>query len=264
MSDTGKHLYQHFSGEEKDFVDKVLEMVERVDRSYVFEVSHFVNPYQAQIIESIAHGAGLQCFSSSLVCPTEMVRVIVAPDYYQLEPEDFGLSLLEIQYNSKFNQLQHHQILGTLLHQLGIERYVLGDILLVSGRAQIFVEANFASFIEINVAKIARVPVQLQSIPLKEMLETQTSVKPKDILVSSLRLDTVIGASFKVSRSEAAKYCNTGKVKVNYRVIEKADYTVTLNDLISVRGLGRFTIQTDNGVSKTGKYKLTVEIISKK
>ena len=264
MSDERKHLYQHFSGEDKDFVDKVLEMVERVDRSYVFEVSHFVNPYQAQIIESIAHGAGLQCFSSSLVCPTEMVRVIVAPDYYQLEPEDFGLSLLEIQYNSKFNQLQHHQILGTLLHQLGIERYVLGDILLVPGRAQIFVEANFASFIETNVSKIAKVPVQLQSVPLSEMLETQTSLKLKDILVSSLRLDAIIGSSFNLSRSETAKACSSGKVKVNYRVIEKADYALTIGDLVSVRGFGRFQLKSDNGVSKTGKYKLTVEIISKK
>lgn len=264
MGHSIKNLYQHFSSEDKEFIDKVLEMVERVERSYVFEVSHFVNPYQAQIIENITHHAGLNCFSSDRMCPTEFVRVIVAPDYYQLEPEDFGLALLEIKHNSKFNQLQHHQILGSLLHQLGIERYVLGDILLATGRAQIFVEANFTSFFETNVSKIAKVPVQLQEIPLDEMIVTQSSVKMKDILVSSLRLDTVIGASFQLSRSETAKYCSSGKVKVNYRVIEKVDYSVSVHDLISVRGHGRFKISSDNGLSKRDKHKLSVEIISNK
>lgn len=257
-------FYQHFSSEDKKWIDKVLEMAERVKDSYVFEVSHFVNPYQAQIIESLARHEGLTCFRSDQFYPTEFVRVILAPDYYQLDLEDFGLALLEIDYNHKFNHLKHGQILGALLHQLGIERHVLGDILLANGRAQILVEAQFASFFEMNVSKIANASVRLQKIPLDQMIQTQSQATTKEILVASLRLDAVIGACFFLSRSKTLNYCRSGRVKVNYRLVEKADYSVTISDLISVRGCGRCKVSADLGLSKSGKHKLRVDIIANK
>lgn len=37
----------------------------------------------------------------------EYAKVIVAPDYYQLDPSDFDLALLEMVYASKFHHLTH-------------------------------------------------------------------------------------------------------------------------------------------------------------
>ena len=61
-------------------------------------------------------------FSSAEIYPTEYARVILAPSYYQLEASDFEMSLLEVLYPDKFYRLSHSQVLGSLLHQLGIER----------------------------------------------------------------------------------------------------------------------------------------------
>ena len=64
----------------------------------------------------------------------EYTKVIVAPDYYQLDPSDFDLALLEMVYASKFHHLTHSQVLGTIVHQLGVERKSFGDILTSDGK----------------------------------------------------------------------------------------------------------------------------------
>ena len=51
----------------------------------------------------------------------------------------------------------------------------------------------------------------------------------------------------------------SGKVKLNYRQIEKADQTVMIGDMISVRGYGRFRLAQQDGFSKSGKAKIVIE-----
>ena len=51
----------------------------------------------------------------------------------------------------------------------------------------------------------------------------------------------------------------SGKVKLNYRQIEKANQTVMIGDMISVRGYGRFRLAQRDGFSKSGKAKIVIE-----
>ena len=44
-----KYLYQHFAEEDREFVDKSLEQMQRVEDSYSFEVTSFVNPHQVEV-----------------------------------------------------------------------------------------------------------------------------------------------------------------------------------------------------------------------
>ena len=86
----------------------------------------------------------------------------------------------------------------------------------------------------------------------------------RDILVSSYRLDKVIAAGFKLSRSQASQLVSSGLVKVNYATTTNGSGLVALNDLVSVRRFGRLKIVSENGISKSGKYKVTVEILLSK
>lgn len=259
-----QNIYQHFSSSDKEFIDQALDLVAQVEERYAPLVTRFLDPHQARILETLANRAGVSYFSSSILAEMELVKVILAPDYYILDEKDFELALLEIDYARKFNTLSHGQILGTLLNRLGIERSVFGDIILSQERAQIFVEEKFVTFFTDNITKIAKVPVKLRQIPLTEKLPTEVKSSQKDILVSSLRLDKVLSATFKLSRADAASMIQKNKVKVNYRPVERVDLQLSLSDLVSVRGFGRFQIIADNGLSKNDKHKLTVEIIASK
>lgn len=259
-----RHLYQHFSISDKDFIDQSLDLISRVEERYVFQVTRFLDPHKARILETLANRAGIQFFSSLEIVQTELVKVILAPDYYVLDEADFDMVLLEIQYPNKFYTLRHGQIMGTLLNQLGIERSTFGDILLDSTKAQIFVERKFSTFFMDHVTKIAKVPVTLKQVPFSDRLEVQTQVRTRDILVSSLRLDKIISCVLKISRSDATRLIHSKKVKVNYDSVEQVDFHLNLQDLVSVRGFGRFKIVQENGLSKNDKHKLTVEVITSK
>ena len=54
----------------------------------------------------------------------EYGRVILAPEYYELDDEDFEIKRLEISYARQFNKLTHPKVLGALINQLGLDRQV--------------------------------------------------------------------------------------------------------------------------------------------
>ncbi|KXT73746.1 hypothetical protein STRDD10_01369 [Streptococcus sp. DD10] len=259
-----KQIFQHFSQEDKDFIVQMTDLLERVEERYTFELTRFLNPHQMKIVESLANRYGLQSFSSLVLANTEMGRMLLAPEYYQLEKTDFDIALLAIDYPSKFHDLSHGKILGTLLYQLGIERTVFGDILLNQDCAQIFVDAKFAQFFIDNIEKIGKIPVELRQIPLSEKISDEKKVVTKEILVSSMRLDQLISNVWKMSRSNAVNLITKRMVKVNYSLKVRADFPLMLEDLVSVRGFGRFQLKYDDGLSKSGKHKVTVEIITSK
>ena len=57
------------------------------------------------------------------------------------------------------------------------------------------------------------------------------SIKKKEILVSSLRLDTFLSSILKLSRSQTSALVEKKLVQVNYHIVEKLDYQVKVGDL---------------------------------
>ena len=106
--------------------------------------------------------------------------------------------------------------------------------------------------------------MKLQEVELEEQLFEQKVTVTKDILVSSLRLDKLVASIFKLSRSQAVQLISAKHVKLNYAVSDKPDQQIELDDLISVRRFGRAKVLSENGFSKNGKHKLTVELLSSK
>lgn len=74
-----------------------------------------------------------------------------------------------------------------------------------------------------------------------------------------MRLDKILATVLKLSRTQAAQLIGTGKVKLNYQLIDKTATVLQVGDLVSVRGFGRFSILSDNGITKNGKLKLTID-----
>ena len=169
------------------------------------------------------------------------------------------MTLLEIVYPSKFQQLTHSQIFGTLMNRLGLDRRTFGDILVEKDRAQVLVDKRFTQFFIDHISKIAKTPVKLKEVGFERLLRVQEAQVSKEILASSMRLDKLIASSFKLSRNDASQLIFGKHVKVNYSIIDNPSYLVELNDLI-----GRFKIVKENGFSKNGKHKLTIQIQSSK
>lgn len=255
-------IYQHFGEDEKAFVDKAKDIQRQVEDYYSLQLTDFLNPRQLQVMRTVLGQSSLQTFSSGDFFKSEYARLLIAPDYYVFDSEDFEISLIEIVYHSKFNQLTHAQIMGSLINKLGIERQIFGDILVGDGRAQFFVKANMAAYFINTIKKIGRVGVTLKEVPFHEQLQLSAKAQEQDILVSSMRLDAILATSLKISRGTALKLIEAEKVKVNYATVSKPALELVLGDMLSIRGFGRLTLTRDKGFSKSGKHKLIIDRIA--
>ncbi|WEV45497.1 YlmH/Sll1252 family protein [Streptococcaceae bacterium ESL0687] len=262
-----KDVYQHFRPEEREFIDRLQDKIDRVSFNYEIVTSDFLNPREYKILESLANASGIKLYSSSDLIDSEMVRVILAPDFYVFDPSDFDLALVEINFPSKFAKISHSQILGTLLGQTGLSRSKIGDILVTGTRAQFFIDSNFLSFVEENISKIGKLGVKLQGIPLSKLMKSDNEDKPsknKILSVSSLRLDKLVASSFNISRKTASDLIEKGLVKLNYSVEDKKEKLLEIGDLISVRGYGRITLIDELSLSKKDKLRVEVAITKNK
>ena len=115
-----------------------------------------------------------------------------------------------------------------------------------------------------QMTKIGRAGVALEEIPFSRLMKRQEEVTSLFLQVSSLRLDKILASSFKLSRLQAVKLIEAGKVKVNYRTVEKTFEQLELGDMVSVRGFGRIRLVDEQGFTKSGKHKLTIEKLKHK
>lgn len=259
-----EHLFQHFSAEEQIFVEKIMDLCKKVERSYAYQLTSFLNPRQEKIVLSLAAYYGLTVYSTADFLEAEFHRVIVAPDYYVLDRADFEIGLAELSYPVKFHRLTHPQILGTLLNQLGIRREYLGDIVNQNEQWFILMDRKFLDLAVRSIQQIGRVPVKWKEGDFATLNRVVSHMQETTVLLlSSLRLDKVLASAFKLSRSQSVKLIEASKVKVDYLESKQVGKPVEVGQLISVRGFGRLMIKDVLGYSKQGKIKVEIDIIKK-
>ncbi|MDR0299668.1 MAG: cell division protein [Streptococcaceae bacterium] len=228
------------------------------DKGYLY-LTYFLNPREREILENVANGHFLKFFFSPK--EAEYARVIIAPDYYESSLEDFEISLLEITYPNKFGSISHRQILGTFIHETGLQRREIGDIVTGNGKAQIYVNSKLRDYFLDKVKEINHLALRIKEIPLSERIEAEEKSETLTILASSMRLDKIISAGLTISRNLAVNMIQSKRIKVNYTEMERNDFTLQDGDLISIRGHGRIKILRQLGLSKKDKIKVEIEKI---
>lgn len=175
--------------------------------------------------------------------------------------EEFPISAIKIAHNSKFSKTPlHKDYLGSVIG-LGLTREVIGDILIQEDFAILFCQTNILSYIMMNLEKIGRTSVKLEEIPnskLCDLLPTKETVESK-IIVSSLRLDVVISACFKISRSKAKSFIESERVFVNWKTVTNTSKNIELGDFITLRKAGRCKILDVVGTTKKDRIVLLIE-----
>ena len=172
----------------------------------------------------------------------------------------YPISTLKIApLQKKFSEkLSHRDYLGSILN-LGIERSKMGDILVEDDYAIIFVHKTLESFMLEEVTKIKHTSVMLT---VEDNASFSYTPEFKEIKgsVSSLRLDSLLSLAFSSSRSKLVAYIEAGKVFVNGKLITSNGYQIKENDIVSVRGLGRFKYIETMSQTKKGRYYVTLHL----
>ncbi len=192
-------------------------------------------------------------FSSS-----ERKRIIIHRKDINIDNSSFKITLLKATYNNKFYQINHRQVLGTLM-SLGIEREVIGDIILKDNIIYIYLIKEMSDFIKENLKVIAKTSLEFNES--NDILDKSCNEINKIINVASLRLDAVISKVLNISREESSEIIKNGFVLLNHLECTNSSKILKESDLLSIRKFGRITIYETINVSKKNRINLHVGIL---
>lgn len=169
--------------------------------------------------------------------------------------EQIPISAIKIT-GSGFKTLSHRDFMGSLL-SLGVERNMLGDIIVQSeSEALVFAMESIVPFILSELEKIGRDGVRCSRIPLSPTEEAERTYEEMTVLVSSMRLDGIVNQLTGEGRSASAEYIEKGLVDHNYFTASNVSAEVKEDDVISVRGFGKFIIGRADGNTRSGRVRL--------
>lgn len=156
------------------------------------------------------------------------------------------------------DKLTHRDFLGTIMN-LGIERCMIGDIVILDNVGYIFVSEDIAPYIVDSLTKVKHTDLKVgvtDDPPTDAMFKTEQ----RRVQLSSERLDALIAKATNLSREEAQRLFARSLVYVNGVLCQSTSRTPKIGDKISVRGYGKMIYRGVDGTTRKGKLNATVDI----
>lgn len=234
-------------------IPRVRDAVRICDTSSMPRFIGFLTPTEAVIALKEAQSLGGGCELFGGYEDAERTFLGIFPDWCEDRDPFWPITSVTFHFR-KQDKLTHRDILGALM-SLGIVRETVGDILIEEGRAVAFLNRDILSAVMQGIGKVASAGVTLTEgfeggLPgASELIEMTDTI-------ASARLDCVVAALIKSSRSRAAAVIEDGLVSVNSVSIMKTVKIVTSGDKITVRRVGRFLIDSVDDYTKKGRIIL--------
>lgn len=233
------------------------ELYARSQNRNIYLYSDFLNLYEQTVLyDEIKYGytleGGYEDAERKIVCFGTENNLGYAPS-----PPIVIISIEPL--SAKFSDdLTHRDFLGSLMG-LGIKRETLGDIIIAENKGYLFCLESIAQYIIDNLTKVKHTSV---SCNICKTLPENALPPPteKTIIVASLRLDGIISAVYNMSRSKSSALIDSERVFINGKLSTNNSSPLKENDLISVRGQGRFKFKEISGDTRKGRIRILCDV----
>ena len=243
--------------EERLLLGRVLDKYEQCRRRSVPSHTAFLSPQEQAAALRLLHLLGEESFALwGGFDGAERQQLHFLPEW-QTEPERSAVRCLRCSFYAS-GALTHRDFLGSLMG-LGLTRGSVGDILIRSNAADVFVCDTVAPHLLREWQSAGRTALRVAEIPPEEAEPPAQTTKELRDTVSSLRLDSVLSVGFSLPRGKASEAVERGRVQVNWTDCLKPDKQVAEGDVLTVRGLGKCRLAAVGGVTKKGRIFITVE-----
>ncbi len=240
----------------------VSDKIRQCEHGYMMTHTDFLNMSERAAVAAFCKTSGANaCFWGGYP-DAERTVLFLLPDYLEEDAihdeEETPLCLISCRAPSAARKLSHRDYLGSLL-ALGIERAVIGDILVRENGADIIALKSISEYILANFSKAGTVPLSCEICPIGTLTPPAQQTKMLRESVASLRLDNLVGAAFNLSRAGAAEQIARGMVFVNDVPVEKNDAKLSVGDKIVVRGMGKVYFRELSGETRKGRLSILFE-----
>lgn len=255
---------------EKDefFLKRIRELANLSWQRDIVTFSDFLNLNEQNIVSSLKHQfPQIVMETSGGYENAERQMVAFHPDALAFTWE-YPIDCLRIEPKAlKFSEeLSHRDYLGALLN-LGVDRSVIGDIVVQKKAAWFFCQNKMTEFFLENLCRVRHTNILITKVEDSDEFP-RPALESVSGTCASVRLDSLISLAFKTSRSSMVSYIEGGQVFVNGKLITSNGYEPKDGDIISVRGKGRFIFdgvshQTKKRTLQCAYYALCINFVIK-
>lgn len=147
--------------------------------------------------------------------------------------------------------LSHRDILGAVM-SLGIERDKTGDIMVKDSNAYLFCKREITDYILQELTQIRHTLIHCEIVSADD-LQIKPELQDYSAIIASSRLDNVVSALCKISRSTAVNTIQSGKVSIQGKECLHNSYLCKPDDIISIRGFGKFRFCGEGALTKKNR-----------
>lgn len=246
------------TNEELQLKKRFCELANRSCKNGIYTSTEFLSPAEQALLKyaitdlpyKLCGGytdaeKALALFGSEEICGYEGFPPITI---IKIEPASLKFS----------DSLSHRDFLGSIM-SLGIRRSTLGDIVVFNNIGYAVCLDSIADYICENLLSIKHTSVRCSKIDsvLKEAIPVPAESR---FTTASERLDSIVSAVYKLSRSESRNLIEHEKVMVGGVPKTNSDMKPTSGDIITVRGKGKFIYCGIERETKKGRLSCIAKV----
>lgn len=251
--------------DDKILLNFILDKIKFVETKNKIENTNFLNMQQIDLVEVflkkikytnyIFYGGYENAERKILILyPDKLNEEMVRKNYDKI------MNVIRIELpETEYEKYSHRSYLGAII-KLGIEREKIGDILVSKEGADIIVLSEVNKFLLQELLMLKRFK---GSNIKEEKIEKLNKVEPKvetiKIIVPSPRLDNLVSDLARTSRTKALEIIKDERVFVNGKLEIKTSKQIKVNDIITIRGKGRFVVKDFSGKTRSGRTVVMIE-----
>ncbi len=258
-------LKEYKKQEDKICLSQVLDKIEFSKTREQIEHTDFLDMYQVSLVENFLRKMKFENYKLYGGYEEAERRVLI------IYPEKYDEKMLEknerkmikivrvVLPEEEKGKYSHRNYLGGIV-KLGFKREKVGDIVVNERGADIITVQDFADILKQQLPSLTR--FENSSIIIEEIQNLQKreiQVEQVKIIVPSLRLDNFVSDLARTSRSKANQIIDQERVFINGKNETKASKQLKLNDVITIRGKGRFVIKEFAGTTRSGRTVVLIE-----
>lgn len=240
------------------FLKRIRELANLSYQRDIVTFSDFLNLNEQNMVSSLKQQfpqVVMETFGGYVNAERQMVAF--HPDALAFTWE-YPIDCLKIEPKAiKFSEnLSHRDYMGALLN-LGVDRSVIGDIIVQEKAAWFFCQSKMTEFFLENLCRVRHTNIMITKVNDPEEFP-HPNLESINGTCASVRLDSLIALAFKASRSSMVSYIESGQVFVNGKLITSNGYEPKEGDIVSVRGKGRFIFDGVSHQTKKGRYGVRI------
>lgn len=158
----------------------------------------------------------------------------------------------------KEDELKHSSIMGSLFG-LNITSEKFGDIVLWNNDFYVYLLDDISSYVVDNLTMIGNFSVSLEEVPLELLEDFKREYEDIELIVSSLRIDTIISRLVGCNREGVSDKIKNQEIFINDECAKKVSNLLEVGDIFSIRKYGKYRFREIIGKTKKNNFIIGID-----